>query len=483
MVFSSPEFLFLFLPIVLLLFTGAQLYWPWATKPMLVLASLVFYGWFEWAFVPLILGSCLFNYCTGRMLAKASCGCHGARAKGLLVIGILFNILLLAWFKYAGFLANAINMATDWGIPVPNLILPIAISFFTFQQIAYLVDAYQGKTKQEGFVNYSLFVVFFPQLIAGPIVHHSQMGPQYKHLPSAGLATSVQVSSGLALLTLGLFKKVVIADTIASWIYPAFARVDDLSLIDAWTAAFGYALQIYFDFSGYCEMAMGLALLFGIRLPVNFNSPYQASNVSEFWRRWHITLGQFLKEYLYIPLGGSRSGVLRMCLALMITMLLGGLWHGAGWQFVLWGALHGLFLVTYQAWKRTGLALPKPMAIAVTLLAIIVAWVPFRAQSIDETLLVWSAMFSPSLYEHLPIVAAILSDLTGDTYTGVKTVFAGWELAVFVFLMVFCASQPSVHQYLKGFKPRLKPLFGISAAACVALAMMGQPSSFIYFAF
>ena len=230
-------------------------------------------------------------------------------------------------------------------------------------------------------------------------------------------------------------------------------------------------------------MAMGLALLFGLSLPINFDSPYRSSNVSEFWRRWHITLGQFLKDYLYIPLGGSRSGILRMCAALMITMLLGGFWHGAGWQFVLWGGLHGLYLVIFHFWKKIGFSLPRAVGISLTLLVVVIAWVPFRASNIEETFLLWETMFFPSAYVHLPVIAAMLSDITGEAVTSVKTVFGGWEFVVFVLLLAFCAKQPNVHEYLAEFKPAIKPLFAMSSAACIALAMMGRPTVFIYFSF
>lgn len=483
MVFSSPEFLFLFLPIVIFGFTLTQRYLSQISSAWLLSASLIFYGWFDWAFVPLIAGSCVFNYLVGYQLSNRILKSQVRLKKTLLITGLTTNLILLGWFKYAGFLATAINAALDINVPVPHILLPLAISFFTFQQIAYLVDSYNGQIRESNFLNYCLFVMFFPQLIAGPIVHHSQMVPQYRQLPNQGLASNGQVMTGLVLIAIGLFKKIVIADTIASTIDPAFERVGDLTMIDAWSAAIGYSLQIYFDFSGYCEIAMGLALLFGLKLPVNFNSPYRSRNVSEFWRRWHITLGKFLKDYLYIPLGGNQHGMRRMYAALMITMLLGGLWHGAGWQFILWGALHGLYLVIYHCWRKAGLTLPHTLSVCLTLLVVVIAWVPFRAADLNDTLVLWKAMFSPLAYEHLPMVAAVLSDVTGASLQGVKTVFDGWELFIYLLLLVFCAKQPNVHQYLQGFKPCTKSLLITAGAACLALAMMGRPSAFIYFNF
>ena len=473
MVFSSPEFLFFFLPLTLLAFVIAQRTMPIATRPILILASIVFYGWFDVTYIPLILGSIAFNYVLGQKLVTE-------KKQSLLAFGITANILLLGWFKYAGFFASAINQALELGIPVPHIVLPIAISFFTFQQIAYLVDSFQNRMKDTGLQDYALFVVFFPQLIAGPIVHHSHMISQYAALKTRRLATSAQVTTGLLLIATGLFKKVVIADTIAAWIDPAFMQVETLSMIDAWTAAIGYTLQLYFDFSGYCEMAMGLALLFGFTLPINFNSPYKSRNVSEFWKRWHITLGAFLRDYLYIPLGGSHKGPARLIIALMVTMLLGGLWHGAGWQFLLWGGLHGLFLVIFNIWRTTGIQLPKVIAVSITLMCVVFAWVPFRAETISDALMVWEAMFSPSAYEHLPLIAAIMSDVLSDSLTSVKSVFVGWELPVLLFGLMFCVQQRNIHERIEDLKVSIKPLLAYAAMACISIAIMGQPSTFIY---
>jgi D-alanyl-lipoteichoic acid acyltransferase DltB (MBOAT superfamily) len=289
------------------------------------------------------------------------------------------------------------------GAPLPfvNIILPLGISFFTFQQIAYLVDVMRGAKVERDIVSYTLFVSFFPHLIAGPLVHHAEMIPQFKRGRSG--RSAVLAARGLAIFAAGLFKKVVIADNLAQFVSPVFAHLDaggGVTTPWAWLATLAYTLQIYFDFSGYSDMAIGLALLFGIRLPVNFRSPYKAASIIEFWRRWHITLSRFLRDYLYIPLGGNRLGEQRRYFNLMLTMLLGGLWHGAGWNFLIWGGLHGLYLCAnhlWQAWrgahtkalaaKGYAKAFPawvlKGFSWAITFFAVVIAWVFFRARTAD----------------------------------------------------------------------------------------------------
>jgi alginate O-acetyltransferase complex protein AlgI len=308
-------------------------------------------------------------------------------------------------FKYADFFIETSNhlLATDFN--VLNIILPLAISFFTFQQIAYLVDRYQDHDNQRRitFREYALFVVFFPQLIAGPIVHHSHVLPQFRQ-PGFGRFSLDNFSIGLTIFFFGLFKKVYIGDQFGEWASPAFDAVDGGEMLasrDAWYGALSYTFQLYFDFSGYSDMAIGLARLFGVVLPANFFSPYKADSIIEFWRRWHMTLSQFLRDYLYIPLGGSRKGTSRRYTNLMITMLIGGLWHGAGWTFVFWGALHGMYLCANHGWRaltsRWTISLPpllaKPLAVGLTFFAVVIAWVFFRAETFTGALLMLQSMF------------------------------------------------------------------------------------------
>ncbi|MEH6570057.1 MAG: MBOAT family O-acyltransferase, partial [Halioglobus sp.] len=343
MLFNSTEYLFLFLPVVLVVFlllsrgnsTEGQISW-------LILASLYFYGSWNPVYLLLILSSIVVNFLVGRKLAATQ---PSGRHKWLL-FGMFFNLGLLGYFKYAGFFVDSLNTFGNWLIPVPEITLPLAISFFTFQQIAYLVDVSRNKCQEYLFRHYALFVLFFPQLIAGPIVHHKEIMPQFTFLrPSKELRTDLSV--GLTIIVIGLFKKVVMADSLAEIsnpIYDAAAQGQAINTLDAWIATLGFSFQIYFDFSGYSDIAIGSARLFGIKLPENFRSPYKARSAIDIWNRWHITLSRFLKDYLYIALGGNRHGTVRRYRNLFMTMLLGGLWHGAAWTYVIWGGLHGLFL-------------------------------------------------------------------------------------------------------------------------------------------
>jgi len=300
---------------------------------------------------------------------------------------------LLGYFKYANFLVDNLNVVLDAELHLAPIVLPLAISFFTFQQVAYLVDAYQGITHEYRFSHYALFVTFFPQLIAGPIVHHREMLPQF--MDRAALSPrAANIAIGATIFAIGLVKKTILADGIAVYATPVFARAqagEVLTFFEAWGGALAYTFQLYFDFSGYSDMAIGGARMFGVRLPVNFHSPYKATSVVDFWRRWHMTLSRFLRDYLYIPLGGNRRGVVSRHANLMITMLLGGLWHGAGWTFVVWGGLHGLYLVINHAWRSVCAGLGwnawtqrpawRGASWLITFVAVVVAWVFFRAES------------------------------------------------------------------------------------------------------
>jgi len=337
MLFNSYEFLFGFVPIVLL---GAHFLAGRGQQRLgvawLVGMSLFFYGWWNPAFLGLIVGSVVFNFLVGSYLARHRLA-RGARLT--LLGGILVNLGAIGYFKYAGFLVSAAGHAIGTNWETSGIVLPLAISFFTFQQIAYLIDAYRGETEEDDLLNYFLFVTFFPQLIAGPIVHHREMLPQFLRRGATRLRPN-HLAVGITIFAIGLFKKVIIADGMAGYATPVFAAADRgfaLTFPEAWSGVLAYSFQIYFDFSGYSDMAIGLARLLGIRLPINFFSPYKADSIIEFWRRWHISLSRFLRDYLYIPLGGGRAGVPARYRNILITMLLGGLWHGAGWTFIVWG--------------------------------------------------------------------------------------------------------------------------------------------------
>ena len=387
MLFNSYEFIFFFLPFVYLLYFTLHRYGnTWIAKLFLVLSSLFFYSWWNPVYLPLILGSMLFNYITGQKLAR------NQKPKLLLFFGVSVNLGLLGYFKYADFLINNTNFLFGTEIPLLHLVLPLAISFFTFQQIAYLVDSYRHETKEYNFLNYALFVTFFPQLIAGPIVHHKEMMPQFSDANNRD-PKAVHIAEGLFIFAIGLFKKVVIADTFAVWATEGFDHAASLDFSAAWITSLSYTFQLYFDFSGYTDMAIGAALLFNIRLPRNFNSPYKATSIQDFWRRWHITLSRFLRDYIYIPLGGNRKSERRTHYNLMITFVLGGIWHGAGWTFLFWGALHGFALIIHRIWKKVGKTLPKVAAWLITFLFVNISWVFFRAKSFDDAFKVLKGMF------------------------------------------------------------------------------------------
>ncbi|WP_367872602.1 MBOAT family protein [Luteolibacter sp. Populi] len=455
MLFNSYTYLLLFLPLVVLGFhllrnSKLRLSLGW-----LVLMSLVFYGVWNpdptkpWSpkYVLMILGSCTFNYFLGQRLSALK---HTRPGKMLLAAGITANLGTLAYFKYTGFLAKSLHDFTGWPSAVPEIVLPLAISFFTFLQIAYLVDAWRGETEEYHFTDYLLFVTFFPHLIAGPLIHHREMMPQFARTRNRGLQAN-DVSIGFTLLALGLFKKVVLADNLARTASPIFDLAAgsgrDPTMAEAWAAALSYTLQLYFDFSGYSDMALGSARIFGIRFPLNFHSPYKAVSIVDFWRRWHITLSRFLRDYLYIPLGGNRKGPARRYINLFLTMLLGGLWHGAGWTFIIWGGLHGALLCVNHAWagfrkKRNISPMAKPLAIFLTFFAVMIGWVFFRSKDFDTAWQMLGTMFGFHGWSGWP----------PDSLMPAKFSRArNWMIAG----LVLCWFFPNTQQFMKRYLPAL----------------------------
>ncbi len=402
MLFNSYVFIILFLPIAVI---GYYVLGKFGNRHLpliwLVIASLFYYGWWNPVYLWVITASVFFNFCVGYLLTN---GAGTTNKKLLLIFGITANLSVLCYFKYANFFVDSINYSIGTSYHLSKIVLPLAISFFTFQQITYLVDGYRGLTREHSFLHYCVFVTFFPQLIAGPIVHHSEMLPQFRET-SVFRFNNRNLAVGVTLFFIGLFKKVVLADSIALYATPIFAAADQgafLSFFDSWAGALAFTFQLYFDFSGYSDMAIGCAKIFGISLPINFFSPYKADCIIEFWRRWHITLSRFLKDYLYIPLGGNRKGIKRRYINLFLTMLLGGLWHGAAWTFVVWGGLHGLFLMLNHLWRRIKPDLLLNAAVCtisitwfyrlLTFLAVAAAWVVFRAETFNGALTMYRGM-------------------------------------------------------------------------------------------
>ena len=406
MLFNSYEFLLLFLPATLAAFFALSGFgFLKAAAAWLALVSIFFYGYWSPRYVVLLMASITLNFAAGQAIAKYRNAGRPEFSYRILVLALVANLGALAYFKYANFFVDAINQAANTNLSLAQIVLPIGISFFTFTQIAYLVDTYRGKVQESRFIPYTLFVTFFPHLIAGPVLHHAEMMPQFARDDTYRFRLGNFIA-GLAFFGIGLFKKVVLADGIQPFVGPVFESdpAHALTMIEAWGGVLAYTLQLYFDFSGYSDMAIGLSKMINIDLPINFNSPYKATNISEFWRRWHMTLSRFLRDYLYVALGGNRRGVARRYLNLLLTMLLGGLWHGAGWTFVIWGGLHGLYLVVNNLWQMvrergfkqdlSQSTLAGRMASALlTFLCVVVAWVFFRAVSFDAAMGVLRGMF------------------------------------------------------------------------------------------
>jgi len=476
MLFNSNIFLFVFLPITVLgfYFIKTKLRYNLAIL-WIVIASLIYYGWFKAEYLLLIGFSIIFNYIVGRYLTNKY---RESRKKVfILITGITINVLLLAYFKYHNFIIGNINQLLDTHIAFSKILLPIGISFFTFQNIAYLIDAYRGEAEEYSFLHFTLFVTFFPQLIAGPIVHHKELIPQFKKISNLQI-NSVDVCVGLSMLTIGLFKKIVIADNLVRWVDPVFSAAYQgwpLTFLEAWSGVLAFTFQIYFDFSAYSDMALGLALIFGIRLPLNFDSPYRANNIIEFWRRWHMTLSRFLRDYIYFPLGGNRMGRVRRHLNLLITMLIGGLWHGAAWTFVVWGGLHGLYLVVNHGWRHfhgdLSVKLKDIMAWRIfcrvfTFIVIVIAWVFFRAEDFSSAILLLKGMagmngFSlpTGYYEKLGFLGDVLANMGVNYNEIVGAYWKGKEQTLILFLLLGVVwFLPNTQQYFAKYQPSIQPV-------------------------
>ena len=474
MLFNSFEFIFLFLPITLIIFFWIArstenvkgklpIFW-------LIIASLIFYARWKPLNLPIIIVSIAVNYYLGYLLSNTLE--KPIVKKTVISLGIVFNLGLIGYFKYSDFLLSNINRVVGTNFDLPSVALPLAISFFTFQQIAYLVDAYKGETKEYDLRKYMLFVCFFPQLIAGPIVHHREVLPQFEQA-SIYKFSQRTLSIGLTVFIAGLFKKVIFADRIAEYSNLAFAAASqgiDLTFSESWVGALGYSLQLYFDFSGYSDMAIGAAYMFGIRLPLNFNSPYKAISIIDFWRRWHITLSQFLRDYLYIPLGGSRKGKLRRYLNLLITMLLGGLWHGAGWTFIFWGGLHGFYLVINHLYRsiRQGLGhnlkndgwILRSIGWITTFIAVVISWVFFKAENFETATSILKSMFgfngvhlAQFLAPYLGFLRNFGVEFLGFTVNvGISQKYATFGILVLLLIAWFT---PNTQQWMGKYNPAL----------------------------
>ena len=382
MLFNSLVFLVVFLPVVLF-FWYSRRFGVRLRLIALTVASYVFYGYWDWRFTSLMLLSTIVDYIAGQRIDDAQ---TQRSRRTWLIVSLATNLGLLAFFKYTGFFASSMNDISAWLgggqlLPPLSIVLPVGISFYTFQSMSYSIDIFRNEAKPaQSFWHFAAYVSMFPQLIAGPIVRYSELDRQLREVETQ--PTSLQIATGLQFFVLGLAKKMLIADPVAAEVAPLWADTSQLDLLGGWLATLGYTVQIYFDFSGYSDMAVGLGMFLGFQLPQNFDSPYKSRSISEFWRRWHMTLSFWLRDYLYISLGGSRHGQLKTLRNLVITMFLGGLWHGAAWTFVFWGLLHGTYLVVNQLWRKYApFRLPWPVAWAITMLAVMVGWVFFEAKT------------------------------------------------------------------------------------------------------
>lgn len=473
MLFNSYLFIFVFLPITFILFyaIGARSN-RWA-RFFLLLASFVFYGYWNPSYVPLLLVSIVVNFTLGTYLSNEA----RRGRKVWLTVGIAFNVGLIAYFKYYDFFIDNVNVLFGLDLPMKELLLPLAISFYTFQQIAYLVDSYRLETKGYDLFRYGLFVSFFPQLIAGPIVHHGHVMPQFER-ESTYRMQAKSIASGLFIFSLGLFKKVGIADALARYASEGYRLVDRLTVLDSWLTTTAYTFQIYFDFSGYSDMAIGLGLLFNIRLPQNFNSPFQAVSIQDFWRRWHMTLSQFLTKYIYFPLGGSRKGVSRTYVNIFLVFLISGIWHGAAWTFVVWGVLHGVASIIYRIWSKGPIRLPKWAAWFVTFSFIHLSFVMFRAKSVADALAVYGAMFGWNGYDSLDVVASMNRNPVGYAME-----------SPFLFVLLFGTAigvsffASNSIDWLRREKRSIGWAVGTAVLFVYAVGHLQQVSEFLYFNF
>jgi alginate O-acetyltransferase complex protein AlgI len=482
MLFNSYEFILAFLPVTLVLFFTIARSSRAFARLFLLAASFAFYAWWSLEYGLLIVATIVANYAFGRTIQELS---PRRIAKVLLVVAVSINLALLGYFKYHNFFVENVNELTGSDWTVAMIVLPLAISFHTFQQIAYLVDSWRRKVEQPTLADYALFVLFFPQLIAGPIVHHWQLLPQLQdgriyRFDHAAFA------AGVCFFVLGLAKKLLLADPLSSVSDPVFneALTAPPALSEAWIGVVAYTLGLYFDFSGYSDMAIGLARMFGIQLPYNFDSPYKATSIIDFWRRWHITLSNWLRDYLYVPLGGNRHGRLRRYTNLLITMLLGGLWHGAAWTFVIWGLLHGAYLMINHAWRASlgrKYLLPGPAAWLLTFLAVTFAWVFFRSPTLDHAL---------AMVEALTGANGLYPDGVRPALRGSQTLVLGTALVVALLMPntqtivdLWWRDRPANHRWRLRWQPTLAWSAVLAGLFLVCITQMSTRREFVYFQF
>lgn len=489
MLFNSYEFIFFFLPITLgIYFLLNKKRLTVASNAWLLFASLAFYSWWNIKYLPLILLSILFNYTIGCLLAEHdSLKKQIVSKKAIFVFGIVGNILFLGYFKYMDFFISNVNTVFRTDLPLLQIVLPLGISFFTITQIAFLVDCYEGLVEDRKLLSYSLFVTFFPHLLAGPILHHKEMMPQFDAVRNKVLNYK-NLSHGLFLFFIGLFKKVIIADELSKTVKTGFDTATSLNMVEAWAVSLSYTFQLYFDFSGYSDMAIGVGLLFNIVLPINFNSPYKATNIIDFWKRWHMSLTNFITTYLYSPIMRSFRKITfaKSMIATFLAMFIAGVWHGAGWTFILWGALHGGALVVNHLWKKRKLRMPPLLGWLLTFVFINATFVLFRAKNLEDAFKVLKGMIGGNGILPAAITSFSLSDLGRGQFwkllmariNGSDTTL--WTLLVIMALALFVKNST---EFEKEFQPSWKTLAFVVLISFYTLINMNKVSEFLYFQF
>lgn len=482
MLFNSYEFIFLFLPITLITYFTLNRYGKNnIAKGWLVVASLYFYSYFHLSYLYLILSSIIVNYFIGNKLNHKSL--TGKERKIWMIIGVAFNLGLLGYFKYYDFFVENINIVLKTNFTLLHILLPLGISFFTFQQLSFIIDSYNEESMKYDFLSYCLFVTFFPQLIAGPIVLPNEMLPQFEDKRNK-LINYENMNRGLYMFSIGLAKKVIIADTIANFANAGFDQMETLNIIEAWMTSISYTLQLYFDFSGYCDMAMGIALMFNIVLPLNFNSPYKSTNIQEFWKRWHMTLGRFMTNYLYIPLGGNRVGERKTLRNLFIVFMASGIWHGAGWNFVIWGCLHGICILIHRVWKNSGRKMNKLLGWFITINLVNIFWVFFRAETLNGALKVLKGMFN---YKSLITVVLEMEQKNNlmRIYQEIKDIFGANEIdiAILLFATIITFLLNNTFNIVNSLKINIKNCFIVAFFFSISICYFNGISNFLYFNF
>lgn len=466
MIFASYEFLFLFLPLTLLAYFVVNrflgLYWA---KWVLIVASFTFYwygtGWFALVFI----GSVAVNYVMGTFLGKIFHSWSLVQRRWMMVLAVAFNVLLLGYYKYTDFIINNVNWVSGSSLPLLHIVLPIGISFWTFQMIAYVVDAYRGQTQHYTFQNYLNFIAFFPHLLVGPIVHHKELTSQFDD-PNITKIQYPNVALGLFLLALGAAKKLLLADPLTTPSQAGFDKFGSLNGFEAWLHSISYTISYYFDLSGYADMAIGLALLFNIRLPANFDSPYKANNFADYWRRWHMTLSRFLGDYVFRSIFKKGSGSFNFYFATFITFLVSGFWHGAGWNFIWWGIFNGIFVMLSHYFHRAKISFPNWLAWGVTFLGVVLLRILFVSSDLQSALVVYQKLVD---FSHVDWVVMI------EKYAK--------QIAILIGASVICFAAPNSLWWRERFKPNAFYLVVTVFLLVASVLSMGKVAEFLYFQF